>query len=115
MAHQGGVGDQHHVPGVFVGEDVAGGHDVGPEAFIDVVDVHGGADDVALHDRLEELELLVHLDDLHRLKAHVDVLEEVPLGHHSDDRDERQWSDQAVVTECAGRLRVDAGRIVGFD
>ena len=44
---------------------------------------------VADLDRLVIDELLVYLDDLHGLHADVDVLEEVPLDHHREDRRRR--------------------------
>ena len=62
-------------------------------------------------DRPVEVELLVHLDDLHGLHADVDVLEEMPLDHHREDRHEGQRRDQRVVTEFGGGGLVVSGRV----
>ena len=43
VAHQRGVGDQHVLASLVVGEDVARGHDVRAEPLNDRIDVHRGA------------------------------------------------------------------------
>ena len=94
-----------------VGADVAGGDDVGAEPLVDRLDVHGPGQLVTDLDRPVEEELLVDLDDLHGLHADVDVLEEVPLDHHREDRGEGQRRDERVVAEFGGRGLVVGGRI----
>ena len=62
-------------------------------------------------DRPVELELLIDLDDLHGLHADVDVLKEMRLDHHREDRGKGQWRDEGVVTQFGGRGLVMGGRI----
>ena len=79
--------------------------------FVDrLQDVHGPGQHVTDLDRPVEVELLVDLDDLHGLQADVDVLEEVVLDHHREDRGKGQRRDEGVVAEFGGRGLVDGGR-----
>ena len=70
---------------------------------------------VAGLDRLVVQELLVDLDDLHGLHADVDVLEEVPLDHHREDRHEGRRRDERLVAQLGGGRFVVVRRIVGLD
>ncbi len=62
-----------------------------------------------------ELELLIDLHDLHGLQADVDVLEEVVLDHHREDRGEGERRDEGIVAELGGGGLVEGRGIVGLD
>ncbi len=83
-------------------QHVARRDDVGAEPLVDRQDVHGAGQRVTVDDRPVELELLVDLDDLHGFQADVDVLEEVPLDHHREDRHESRRGDEGVVAHRGG-------------
>ena len=110
MAHQGGVGLQHQLA-VLVGADVAGDDDIGTEALVDALDVHGAVQDVTGRNRLVVNEFLVHLNDLHGRDTHVDVGEEMLLDDQPEDRHEGQRRDDLAVAESGGGLLVVAGRV----
>src|SRR5258707_14603106 len=86
---QGRIGFLHHVT-VLIRDDVSRHDDVRAERLPNRVHVHIAIQQVARHDRLEELQLLVDLDDLCVLDPDVGIREERRLRPVAEHRDERQ-------------------------
>jgi hypothetical protein len=108
---KGGVALLHRVA-VLIGDATSQYEHIGPEGLPQRVDAKVAGQLIAGLDGSNELQTLRGLDDLLVLDRDVRVREERHLGLVSENRGERQWSQNRVMPQVAGGVFVEVRAIL---